>query len=80
MILENSVYRRIYISHVFFYIPFLVLIITAFNFQTFQEQCLLGQRVQIRRRLRDSKCFNGEDFVREIVNKTCKCENEDFEW
>lgn len=42
------------------------------------ESCMLGQQLTYTRRKRTSQCFNGEQFERPVVKKTCLCTREDY--
>ena len=42
------------------------------------SKCLLGHKIQIIRRKRESKCINSEKF-RKIIKENCKCTEEDYQ-
>lgn len=44
-----------------------------------EAQCLMGRRVQYIRRKRDSECYNGEEYERNIFIENCRCTPEDYE-
>ncbi|KAK3094823.1 hypothetical protein FSP39_006724 [Pinctada imbricata] len=43
------------------------------------RECVLGQTVKYERKKPDSICYNGRNYTRPIVTKTCQCTSEDFE-